>query len=107
MDVLTAANVNLNFSSDWSAITLLASGKAYVTGTTVIPFGKTFSRVPQVIVPYNFQTAELGYNWSYLQFNDLTLGLNGVARVFNDRLELYANTWGPVYMGYFIWDYAI
>ncbi|MBC2806646.1 hypothetical protein C3Y94_026190 [Rhizobium ruizarguesonis] len=104
-DVLTAGNANLQFSSDWSALTLLLAGGVNVPASTsqTVFFGRTFIRTPIAIVPWNGFGQDS--NYYYLTLSEMWAATS-IATLYNNRI-VFANPYStPYFAWYYIWNYG-
>jgi hypothetical protein len=104
-DVLTTGNANLQFSSDWSALSLLLAGGVNVAANSsrTVLFGRTFTRLPIAIVPWNGFGQDS--NYYYMTLNEMWDTTN-IAALYNNRI-VFNNPYSiPFFAWYYIWNYG-
>jgi hypothetical protein len=104
-DVLTAGNANLQFSSDWSALSLLLAGSVSIpaNGSQTVFFGRTFTRLPIAIVPWNNFGQDS--NYYYMTLSEMWSSAN-VASLYNNRI-VFSNPYSIPYIAwYYIWNFG-
>lgn len=108
VDVLTAPNWGLHFSSDWSAVSELITGEVYLppNAATNVWFGKSFTNgLPLVSIYRRFPSSWIsGWTVAYLDQNAPTWG--SLYALFPDRLYLAAPA-EECSVKYYIWNFSV
>lgn len=115
VDVLTAGSSNLQFSSDWAQLKIFMRGSiSFGTGTTDVPFGKTFTNRPLGFFTYG----DFDFSGRIIQMADLwaiwgeypgVLGMHVplvYVLVLNDRIRFHSYS-GSRSIRYVIWDFDL